>query len=257
MVTKPMQDIPIYRDGRHYDLLFEGDYPQFWVELAKEYGGPVLELACGTGAKAIPVAQAGFVVTGIDSSEAMLAEARRKSATAGVPVRWHLADMRNFELGESFPVILLLANSICHLLTRQDLEACLATVKRHLSPGGHFIVRVFVPNLVLLSKGPDEREHFGHYADPDTGEQVVITNAAHYDAAMLIRYNQLFSQVGDRDEVAAGILPMRIYSPQELDALFLYNGFVIEQKYGDMERSPFQADSTAQIFVLKRHQQTL
>jgi SAM-dependent methyltransferase len=254
MATEPMQDIPIYRDGRHYDRLFNGEYPRFWVELAQEYGDPVLELACGTGAKAVPIAQAGLAVTGIDSSEAMLAEARLKAAAAGVATTWRLADMRSFELEERFPLILLLANSICHLLTRQDLEACLVSVKRHLSPEGHFIVQVFVPNLMLLSKRPDEREPFGRYADPDSGEQVVITNAARYDAATQIRYNQLFYQVRDRDEVAAGVLPMRIYFPQELDAIFHYNGFDIEQKYGDMERSPFQADSTAQIFVLKEHQ---
>jgi 2-polyprenyl-3-methyl-5-hydroxy-6-metoxy-1,4-benzoquinol methylase len=63
------ETIPIYRDGRHYDLLYGRAYPQFWVDLAQEYGGPVLELACGTGAKAIPLAQSGLDVTGINSMD--------------------------------------------------------------------------------------------------------------------------------------------------------------------------------------------
>jgi SAM-dependent methyltransferase len=246
------ETIPIYRDGRHYDLLYESAYPQFWIELAQEYGGPVLELACGTGAKAIPLAQSGLDVTGIDSSDAMLTEARRKAAAANVAVTWHQADMRSFQLGKSYPLILLLANSICHLLTYGDLEACLASVKAHLAPGGRFIVRVFVPNLAYLCKGADAREPFGSYSDPDSGEAVVITNALRYDAATQIRHNQLFYKSGDRSEVAAGDLSMRMYFPQELDALFHYNGFVIEHKYGDTERSPFGADSTTQIFILAR-----
>jgi SAM-dependent methyltransferase len=246
------ETIPIYRDGRHYDLLYASAYPRFWVELAQEYGGPVLELACGTGAKAIPLAQSGLDVTGIDSSTAMLAEARRKAAAANVAITWHQADMRSFQLGERYPLILLLANSICHLLTYADLEACLAAVKDHLAPGGRFIVRVFVPNVALLCKGPDERGPYGSYADPDSGERVVITNASRYDAATQIRHNQLFYRVGNGDEVAAGELPMRMYFPQELDALFHYNGFAIEHKYGDDQRTPFNAASTDQIFILTR-----
>lgn len=246
------EGIPIYRDGRHYDLLYSHAYPQFWVDLAREYGGPILELACGTGAKAIPIAQAGFDVTGIDSSETMLAEAKRKASAANVGIPWHLADMRSFQLGERYPLILLLANAICHLLTYQDLEACLAAVKAHLAPGGRFIVNVFVPDLALLSKGAQERESFGGYADPDTGERVVITSAPYYDAATQIRHNRLFYKVGDGSEVEAGDLPMRMYFPQELDALFQYNGFAIEHKYGDTDRSPFDADSSTQIFILTR-----
>jgi SAM-dependent methyltransferase len=244
------ETMPIYQDGRHYDLLYSNIYTQFWTELAQEYGGPILELACGTGAKAIPLAQAGLEVTGIDSSEAMLREARRKATVANVTAAWYLADMRSFQLGKMYRSILLLANSICHLLTYQDLEACLASVKQHLAPGGHFIVSVFVPDLALLCKGPDVRESFGDYIDPDTGEAVVIANAPYYDKATQIRHNQLFYKIGDRDEAAAGELSMRMYFPQELDALFHYNGFAFAQKYGDTNRNPFGADSTAQIYIL-------
>jgi hypothetical protein len=80
----------------------------------------------------------------------------------------------------------------------------------------------------------------------------VITNASRYDAATQIRHNQLFYRVGNGDEVAAGELPMRMYFPQELDALFHYNGFAIEHKYGDDQRTPFNAASTDQIFILTR-----
>jgi 2-polyprenyl-3-methyl-5-hydroxy-6-metoxy-1,4-benzoquinol methylase len=92
----------IYQDGRHYDQLFSGankDFP-FWIGQAKKYGGPVLELACGTGRLSIPLARAGFSVTGIDHSEAMLDEAKKKSAEQGVAVEWVSGDIRDFDLGK-------------------------------------------------------------------------------------------------------------------------------------------------------------
>ncbi len=229
-------------------------YPQFWVDLAREYSGPILELACGTGLIAIPIAQQGLAVTGIDQAATMLDAAVQKAKAAKAPVEFQQADMRAFDLGRTFTLILLLSNSICHLLTLADLEACLACVRKHLRPNGRFVVSVFVPSLTLLLKSPDERQPFSTYQDPETGEQVVVTHTSFYDPAAQITYNKLYYKVGRRDEQMAGNLNMRMYFPQELDALFKYNGFEIEHKYGDTERTQFNATSSTQIFVLKRHQ---
>ena len=251
--STPAEELsPIYGDGRHYDLMFAPSQErlQFWVDLAHEYGGPVLELTCGTGLKTIPIAQAGFQVTGIDLSQTMLAEARRKASLLEVQVAWVWGDVRNFDLDRTFPLILLPGNAICHLLTLPDLEACLACAKKHLRAGGRFVVEVFVPNLGLLQKQPDERQSFDRYTDPESGNEIVITQSSYYDPAAQVRYNQLYYRVGDREEMAAGDLNMRMYFPQELDALFKYNGFAIEHKYGGTDRSPFNAASSMQVFVL-------
>lgn len=74
----------IYLDGRHYDRMFPGraEIP-FLLEQARAVGGPVLELACGTGKLLEPIAQAGFAATGVDVSEPMLVEARRMATTKG------------------------------------------------------------------------------------------------------------------------------------------------------------------------------
>lgn len=245
--------IPIYRDGRHYDSMYKVNetFPQFWVDLALELGGPVLELACGTGGKAIPMAQAGLSVTGLDNEEAMLAEARRKAEFAKIAIDWHQADMRTFDLGKQYRSIFLLANAICHLLTYQDLEKCLACVKRHLTANGHFVVCVFVPNLGLLVQESEQRHAHARYNDPDSGETIVVTQTASYDAATQVRHNYLYYQTGEADEIAAGELAMRMYFPQELDALLAYNGFTLDHKWGDLNRSPFTAESDTQLYVLK------
>jgi len=242
----------IYRSGRVYDLLYPGGAggPDFWSELAQTYGDPVLELMSGTGFIAIPLAQKGHDVTGVEMAEPMLVEAERKSEAAGVDIIWVRSDVRALDLGRQFKLIYLPSNSICHLLTRQDLEACLATVARHLHPEGRFALNVFVPSLPMLIRSPEEEQEFGAYADPNSGEQVVMTNRSWYDPATQIKYNQLSRRVGNGPIEPDGELTMRIYFPQELDALLWYNGFAIEHKYGD-DRRPFDAQSGMQYYVLK------
>jgi SAM-dependent methyltransferase len=247
----------IYRSGRVYDLLYPGSPAghAFWLELAERYGDPVLEIMSGTGFIAIPLAQAGHDVTGVELAEPMLLEAERKSQAAGVHIAWVRSDARSFDVGRRFKLILLPSNSICHLLTRQDLEACLARVARHLEPDGRFALNVFVPSLPLLITSLEEEQPFGGFTDPHSGEQVVMTLRSRYDAATQIKHNQLYRRVGEGPIEPDGELSMRIYYPQELDALLWYNGFAIEHKQGEDGR-PFDARSGMQYFVLKLRDQS-
>jgi SAM-dependent methyltransferase len=251
-MTDPAVVSSIYRSGKVYDLLYPGSNAglRFWLELAETYGDPILEIMSGTGFIAIPLAKAGHAVTGVEMAEPMLAEAERKSGAAGVDVTWARGDARAFDLGRQFKLILLPSNSICHLLTREDLEACLASVARHLQPEGRFALNVFVPSLPLLQQTADEELAFGTYADPDSGEPVVMTSRSWYDADTQIKHNQLFRRVGSGPIEPDGELAMRIYFPQELDALLWYNGFAIEHKYGEDGR-PFDAQSGMQYYVLR------
>jgi Methyltransferase domain len=246
----------IYRSGKVYDLLYPGSAagPSFWLELAQTYGDPVLEIMSGTGSIAIPLAQAGHDVTGVEMAEPMLVEAERKRQAAAVAITWVRSDARAFDLGRRFKLILLPSNSICHLLTRQDLEACLAMVARHLHPEGRFALNVFVPSLPLLMRSPEEEQEFGGYMDPDSGEQVVMTARSRYDADTQIKHHQLFRRVGKGPIEPDGELTMRIYFPQELDALLWYNGFAIEHKYGEDHRA-FDAQSGMQYYILKLRDQ--
>lgn len=179
----------IYRSGKVYDRLYPGNAegPSFWLDLAQTHGDPVLEIMAGTGYIAIPLAQAGHDVTGVEMAAPMLAEAERKSREAGVDITWVRDDARGFDLGRQFKLILLPSNSICHLVTREDLEACLAAVARHLQADGRFALNVFVPSLSLLITSPEEEQEFGGYLDPDSGEQVVLTQRSRYDADTQIK----------------------------------------------------------------------
>src|SRR5918995_884300 len=95
-----------YADPVDYDRRDSSDTGvAFYASLAQQTGGPVLEIACGTGRGAIPIARQGFAVTGLDVVPGMLQRARSKAA--GLPVRWLEGDARTFGLGERFRLIFL------------------------------------------------------------------------------------------------------------------------------------------------------
>jgi len=219
----------------------------FWINQARKYGGPILELACGTGRITLSLAREGYNVTGIDLSDSMLAEARRKAAGEKAVVDWVKADMRAFDLGQRFALIILPANTLCHLLSLPDLEACLGSVKRHLAPSGRFVIDVFVPAMELLLDKPGERFPFGEYDDPEGRGRVVVTHSYLYERDTQIKRIKTFHAFPDKE--IEGELEMRMYFPQELDALLKYNGFMIETKFGSYDQLPFDGKAEKQLIV--------
>ena len=204
----------------------------------------VLELACGTGRIAIPLAEHGIEVTGIDHSEPMLSLARSKAEGRQVKVDWIRDDIRCFETGRQYGSVLLLSNALWHLHDLSDFDACIRCVQRHLTPGGYFILDVFVPSLEILNRAPGRRYPFSRYTDDETGQEVQVTQSYRYEAdtqiARLVHYR------GDSDEVVGG-LNLRMYFPQELNALLKYNGIRIKEKFGSWDRDVFGPDSRHQL----------
>src|SRR3954453_6811917 len=121
-----------YADARLYDRLFPGGEPavDFYRAKADRQGGCVLELGCGTGHKLIPIASDGHPCVGLELSPQMLAEARRKAGERGVEMEWVQGDMREFDLGRRFDLVLIAANSLLHLHRAEDVVACFRSVRR-------------------------------------------------------------------------------------------------------------------------------
>jgi SAM-dependent methyltransferase len=241
----------IYQDGNHYDRLFptrEEDLA-FWIEEINRYGDPVLEIGCGTGRVSIRMAQAGFKVTGLDNSGGMLEQARKKSELANVEIQWVKADMRHFDLGGTFPLIIFPANTICHLITLGDLESCLSCITKHLAPQGRFIIDVFVPKPELLIDQPDARLPFSEYQDPDGNGKVTITHSYIYEPDTQVKRIKTYHQLPGKQAESIGSLDLRMYFPHELDALLNCNGFLVEHKYGSTGREGFNSASEKQLIV--------
>lgn len=252
-----MKDIdsgPLYSDGRHYDLQHAGitdDIP-FYLGAARKYGGPILELACGTGRISIPMAGEGFDVTGLDISGPMLDRAREKAADAGVSVDWVEADCRDFDLGRKYGLVILAFNALAHIHDHESIDGFLGCVRAHLKQTGRFVIDIFNPRLETLIRDPSERYPVAEYADPDGRGTVVVTENNVYDKASQINRIKWYHQVTGRPGEVVRELNMRIFYPQELDGLLRGKGFVIEHKYGDCDRTPFSSPSPKQVLVLRR-----
>ena len=123
-----------YSHARLYDLMFPGRAPavDFYRGTADRQGGSVLELGCGTGHLLIPIASDGHPCVGLDLSPDMLAEARRKAQDRGVEVEWVQGDMRSFDLGRTFDLVVIAANSLLHLHEAEDLVSCIFTLTEDL-----------------------------------------------------------------------------------------------------------------------------
>ena len=239
----------LYLDGEHYDALYPNKADPFWQTMAERYGDPVLELGCGTGRIAISLADQGFDITGIDNAPSMLSRAREKTAARGLEIDLHEADARHFKLDRQFNTIIFPANALCHILTREDFEALAASVRAHLTDTGAFVIDVFVPSQLTLSRDPDARYPYGKYKN-QTGK-AEVTYSGHYDNATQINHITMYTQIGQETPVQ-GQLNMRMYYPQELDALLAYNGLPVDTRYGTVDLGPFTAESGRQLIVCRK-----
>ena len=252
-MTETNAVMPLYRDGRIYDAMnraMSAD-ANFYLQEAQQAGGPVLELACGTGRLTIPIAQSRVEIVGLDVSPSMVEHARAKAHEANVQVEWVEADCRSFALGRKFALIFLPFNSMQHLHDLASLEALFQCVRTHLADGGRFIFDVFNPSIAILSREPNDRRLEREFEDPHGNGTIRLEQTMHYDdASQVNRIQWYFSSANERD-FRVEQLPMRCFFPQELDLLARWGGFVIEEKFGSFERKPFASGDLKQVMVCR------
>ena len=243
----------LYDDAEFYDLVHGGfaapETLAFYEDKIALYGSPVLELACGSGAYLVPLAEKGVNIVGVDVSDEMMNLAKAKAAARNVSIDVRKGDMRGFELNRKFPLILLLGNSFQHLLTHSDIEKCFSAVRNHLMPNGRFIVEVFNPSLQILTRNPDESVFDSEYETPSG--KTVLTGKVDYDAATQINRISWNYHNETTDQTKDFAFTMRQFFPQEFDYLFARNDFQIESKFGDRDGSAFESASPRQIVIAK------
>jgi len=256
-------------DPENYDLE-DGSVAgvEFYAALARETGGPVLEIACGTGRVAIPIARLGFDVTGLDLVPGMLVRARRKAA--GLRTRWIEGDAREFQLGEQFRLVFLTGNAFQAFLTRDDQERMLACVRQHLHDDGLFAFETRNPRwplshsagavsppagdgLFAYLETREEEAEFQRYTDKD-GREVRVSKTQAYDAIAQIlhwtTHRRWFE--GNRPQNRITRIAVRFTFPRELEALLHHNGFSILRQYGDWNLEPLTAASRSMLAVCRK-----
>jgi SAM-dependent methyltransferase len=200
----------------------------FYVELARESEGRLVELAVGNGRVAIPVArETGRAVLGIDSSPAMLAQARERADAEGVELDLREADMREFELDEPAGLVYCPFRSLGHLPTWADRRRVFERVHASLRPGGRFAWNFFVFEPAVATR-----------IDGEWQEQ----NGIRHRVDQFKHDNRIDITLESGDRISLWWL-----NRSEWEGLIDVAGFELEALYGGFDRRPF--DETASEFV--------
>ena len=219
---------------------------RYYLNLARERAGAVLELACGSGQLIAPIAASGLPATGLDLSSQMLMAARRRAAAAGAQVELIEGNMRDFDLGRRFSLIFVARNSLLHLSELHEFAALFSCVRRHLEPGGVLAFDIFNPSLEVLSRPSGERFQLMRKASTVHGELTVdATND--YDRESQVNRATWFISTEQQRDVWIVPLHLRSIFPQELPALLALNGLQLARRDGDYSGGAFTGASASQV----------
>jgi len=222
------------RYGDQADASVVDPMVDFLIEQAG--GGSVLELGIGTGRIALPLAQRGVRVHGIDLSDAMVARLRAKPGADQIGVT--VGDFATTSVDATFSLAYLVANTITNLTTQDEQVACFENVSAHLEPGGRFVIEVFVPGLRRLSPGQIyqvfdvTRNHVG-FDEFDVASQGLISH-------------HFWIEDGKVDVFSP---PFRYVWPSELDLMARIAGMRLRERWGGWSREPFTGDSAKHVSV--------
>lgn len=235
-----------------YDLDLEGveDDVVMYREIARRQGKTVLELGCGTGRVAVPLAEAGLAVTGVDFSAGMLEVARRRAGTA--PLTCVEGDMRDVRLRRRFSTVIIPFGSLQHMETADEVAAAMGTVARHLSKGGVAIVDIEAPRPEDLEPGPQPLVL--HWTRPWRGGQVskLVAVEGHPSEglrAVTFHYD-VQSARGSLRRTSHEFL-LRVITRGELELAGRLAGLRLTGAYGDYELSPVSDGSDRLVAVFE------
>jgi SAM-dependent methyltransferase len=229
-------------DDWYQGLLNTAESVELLAELAG--GGPVLELGVGTGRLAIPLAERGLEVHGLESSSEMLARLRAKPG--GERVHASIGDMAEIGVAGPFSLVFVAANTIFMLPSQEDQVRCFASVASRLAGGGVFVVEAQLPDPARF------REQQSLRVQRVTVDSVVLV-ASRFDLTTQ-RMESQFVQVGQEGvRLVPGIL--RWAWPSELDLMARLAGLRLRERWGGWRREPFTDSSRwhASVYELTAH----
>jgi len=237
--------VDYYEDPERYQAEYAGlaaDIEGYRAR-ARNEGGRVLELGCGTGRVLLPLARAAIAIDGLDASPAMLDALRRNRPPP--ETRLFLADMRDFSLGRRYRLVIAPLNALMHLLDDADVLASLRSIRRHLEPGGRLLFDVHNPIPELLRPSPPQ----------GTLVRNLCLRGAWFAQREFFSYDGE-RRIGDieyRFEPLSGTgafsvrLRLRYFPPAELDRLLSAAGFSVLRRDGGFGGEPFRAESMTQF----------
>ena len=232
------------RIAESYDRMYPGGggvEPSVNVLAKLAGGGRALELGIGTGRVALPLAERGVTVHGIDASQAMVDRLRAKPGGDAIPVS--IGDFAEFQVDSRFELIFVVCNTLFGLATQDAQVQCFQRVAEHLAAGGTFLIEAFVPDPARFVGG---RNLSVSGIEPD----LVTLDVARHDAANQRVYSQhlLLTEAGTR------LYPVQLrYAwPSELDLMARLAGLRLRDRWSGWDGAPFTAASSSHISLYER-----
>lgn len=245
-------DIARYYDSENIGLV--DDLAAYDV-LVGRFGGPVLDVGCGTGRVSLHLAQHGQNVMGVDASTAMLERAEEHAeqmGEAGRRVEWVHGDIRDLERGERFGLAIFAFSGFMHLLEHSEQIKALERIAAHVKPGGGIVLDLANPIDIFRAEDTASLVVERLFVDAETGDTVMQQSLATFD-----RISQIMSLTWVYDRISADGLVHRSMMPQrvrytfaaEMSLLLQRTGFEQVEIYGDYDFDPYQEDSP-RLFVV-------
>jgi SAM-dependent methyltransferase len=249
-----------YYDGAYAAKQDLVDLP-FYLELAEQTPGPILEVACGTGRVLLPIARKGIEIHGVDNSRPMLKILENSLAREPQEVRQrvtlHEGDMRDFRLGARFPLVIIPFRPMQHMHTVEDQVSALTSTAAHLSEGGILVFDVFYPKFdVITARIGEEVLEFEWSSRADSMEVV----RRYFRKESVDKINQIFYfnfiyrtfRAGELILEETEAFKLSYFTYPHLRALFLLAGLEPVAEYGSFVKTPLDNSAEQMIFLLRR-----
>jgi ubiquinone/menaquinone biosynthesis C-methylase UbiE len=244
--TVEMDNFEEYEDPVLYDIenRWTGEL-QLLLEHLKGKRGPVIDLACGTGRLAIPLAEKGLAVIGVDIHKGMLGRAAEKAKD--LPIKWICGDIRSMDLQLKSELIYMSGNSFQHFLANEDQNKLIEAVVNHLDKSGLFIFDTRFPSPEELLQ--PEQEEYWKTITGKSGEPIEVSTISKYDCVSQVQHYQTIRRSHLEETVKS--IYLRYTYPLEMERLLESRHLEIVQVYGGWDKRELTAGSETMVYVCR------
>jgi SAM-dependent methyltransferase len=245
-----------------YDLIapfYDVEHARFdedidlYMNFAELRGGPLLELACGSGRLLLPLARAGYEVTGVDTSARMLDLARVALETEGVASHCNLVqqDMCTLQLGKKFHMAFIALGSFGHVCARKAQQQALVAIRAHLTASGTFILDISNEDARYMESMGGQMLHQGTWHLEDGSMVTHFISPASSTTTHLLDLTHFYDTHKQGEAVRRTIIQTRLYlfERNETELLLEQAGFTVKDVYGNYDLSQYEHGSPRMIFV--------
>lgn len=250
MVAKRWSTYEDY-DPEYYDQTFDKERPDidFYLEQARQAGGKVLEIACGSGRVYLDLLKNGVDIYGIDLSGKMLNALKKKAEAMNLEPKVKLADMRSFWLDEKFSLIIIPARSFLHNLTSDDQVGTLKSCRKNLAEGGRLVLTFFYPDpeIILNDYG---REIVQPVQSAEKGLELARFSRFADELEQVVEFT--FDWRRDGRSVSTLNSHISIIYKREFELLLRLAGFSRWQVYGGFDLQPLESPKQEMVWIIEK-----